>query len=174
MSAPPSIHDLRDSLPQVGRLEQILLSAERKGAITSVQEVTVRVGTGLDGDHHCSRPRKLAPKRQVTAIQAEHIAVIGALSGHPDLEAHTLRRNLVISGIPLLPLKTGRFRVGEVLFEGSGPCDPCSRMEKALGPGGYNAMRGHGGLTLKVLEGGVIRVGDAVVRVEKTDEDEAG
>ncbi len=35
-------------------------------------------------------------------------------------------------------------------------------MEENLGPGGYNAMRGHRGITVKVLQASEIQVGDLV------------
>ena len=85
------------------------------------------------------------------------------LSGHDAVAPATLRRNLVVSGIPLAALRGRRFRIGDVLLEGTDACDPCSRMEAALGPGGYNAMRGMGGLCARILEGGTLRRGDAVL-----------
>jgi MOSC domain-containing protein YiiM len=101
----------------------------------------------------------------VTLIQAEHLPVIATLTGHVSVPPEWLRRNLVVSCINLLALKDRRFRIGAVLLEGTGLCQPCSRMEEVLGPGGYNALRGHGGITARVVNGGSLCVGDRVVHV---------
>jgi MOSC domain-containing protein YiiM len=68
----------------------------------------------------------------------------------------------LVEGVNLLSLKGKQFRIGEAVFEYSGECHPCSRMEEALGVGGYNAMRGHGGITARVLSSGEIKTGDTV------------
>lgn len=161
-----TIADLRKGFPRAGRLEWIGLSSKPRGEIVEVQEATLETGRGLVDDHHAKgRPSA----RQVTLIQWEHLSVIAALLGADRILPATLRRNLVVAGIPLLALKDRSFRIGETLLEGTGPCEPCSRMEGALGLGGYNAMRGHGGITARVLVGGAIRIGDPVEFVDTLD-----
>jgi len=100
--------------------------------------------------------------RQITRIQQEHLPVIAQLARVASVDPVGLRRNLVISALNLLALKSARLRLGDALLEIVGPCQPCSRVEEAIGPGGYAAMRGHGGVTARILEGGAIRVGDGV------------
>ncbi|HMB55757.1 MAG TPA: MOSC domain-containing protein [Arenimonas sp.] len=146
-------------LPRPGRVRWIGLRPQRDVAMNEVLAVVAETGKGLIGDRYNSA----SGKRGITLIQAEHLPVIATLAGHAEVAAKTLRRNLVVEGIPLIALKERRFRIGEAVFFGTDSCDPCSRMEDALGPGGYNAMRGHGGLCARILEGGCIRVGDAVV-----------
>ncbi len=119
-------------------------------------------GIGLAGDRYAQRPRGGASSRQVTLLQSEHLPVIAALARHPSVAPEQLRRNLVVAGINLLALQRVRFRIGDAEFEGTGPCHPCSRMESVLGFGGYAAVRGHGGITARVLVGGWLRLGDDV------------
>lgn len=141
-----------------GRIEAILVRPERRASPVSVERASVS-GSGLTGDH--------APegKRALTLIQAEHLPVIAALAGLDHVDPALLRRNLVVSGLNLLGFRKARLRVGTAVIEVSGPCPPCSRMEAALGHGGYTAMRGHGGVYAGVVEEGVIAVGDVVTPV---------
>ncbi len=150
---------LMATLPRAGRVRWIGLRPARDVAMNEVAGVEAIAGAGLVGDRYGSG----SGKRGITLIQAEHLPVIAALSGHGSVAPALLRRNVVVSGIPLVALKERRFRIGTAVFEGTEECDPCSRMEDALGPGGYNAMRGHGGLCARILESGRIMVGDELV-----------
>jgi MOSC domain-containing protein YiiM len=154
------IKELLAVIPQDGKLEWIGLRPAHRVPVRGVTSVCAEAGRGLIGDRYAESP---GTKRQVTLIQAEHLPVIARLSGHASIPPEWSRRNLVVSGVNLLALKDRQFRIGTVLLEGTGLCHPCSRMEEVLGPGGYNAMRGHGGITARVLESGELHVGDALV-----------
>ena len=162
MTLPPAdseLGKLMATLPRPGRVEWIGLRPARGQAMASVEQIEAVTGKGLVGDRYASG----SGKRGVTLIQAEDLPVIAVLSGHASVAPALLRRNVVVSGLPLIALKERRFRIGDVVLEGTGECDPCSNMEKALGPGGFNAMRNHGGLCARIVEGGVFRLGDAVI-----------
>lgn len=152
-----TLADLAATLPQVGAVAWIGVRPGRRAPVAVLDAVEAIVGRGLAGDRHAS-----GGKRAVTLIQAEHLEALGRLLGASAPDPGVLRRNLVVAGINLLALRRRRFRVGAAVLEGTGPCEPCSRMEEALGPGGWNAMRGHGGITATVVTGGLIRVGDPV------------
>ena len=157
------IMQLIATLPQQGRLEWIGLRPARRAEINVVQQAELITDYGIKGDRSAER---IGGKRQVTLIQAEHLPAIAACAGLDEVTPEMLRRNLLISGINLLALKDRTFRVGEALLEYTGFCSPCSYMEEVLGAGGYNAMRGHGGITAKIIKGETISLGDHVLSID--------
>ncbi len=164
-----NINDLFDVFPRPGRVAWIGIRPERRGPVSVVSNVTVSDKKGLVGDHYSGQ----SGSRHVTLIQAEHLPVVAALTGRDSLDPALLRRNIVVSGLNLLALKDHQIQIGNaesepVILQITGQCHPCSKMETALGPGGYNALRGHGGMTAKVIREGVISVGDEVVVLAAT------
>jgi MOSC domain-containing protein YiiM len=159
----PVLHDLLATLPQRGRVEWIGVREARLVPMRVLEAAELTIGRGVSGDRFSGG---VESKRQVTLIQAEHLQVIAGLLGRERIDPALLRRNIVVSGINLLALQRAKFGLGEVVLEGTGGCHPCSRMEHALGTGGFNAMRGHGGITARVLTSGAVRVGDEVHLIE--------
>jgi len=157
-----TIRDLNKP-PQIeGRVEAIVVRGSPRDAARTVNATLAVAGIGLADDRLGQRGEAELSTRQVTLIQAEHLSVIARLARVDVVDPVGLRRNLVISGINLLALKNARLQVGGAVLEVVGPCQPCSRMEETIGPGGYAAVRGHGGMTARVLVGGPIAVGDVV------------
>lgn len=158
-----TLRDLTKNFAQAGKLEAVYLRPARGVTSRQMQQATLAVGRGVKGDRTADKAND--SKRQVTLIQAEHIAVIAALMGKIHIDPAILRRNLVVSGINLLAAKSlfkdqvMQLTIGDVILEVTGSCEPCSKMEIALGKGAYNAMRGHGGVTARIITGGEIVLG---------------
>jgi MOSC domain-containing protein YiiM len=144
---------------RAGKVDWIGLRPARRAAMVEVRAAELSPERGLVGDRYS----RAGGPRQVTLIQAESLHTIASHLGLETVSPADLRRNIVTSGINLVALKGRRVRIGAALIEVTEDCHPCSRMEEAFGVGGYNAVRGLGGVTARVLEEGVIGVGDAVV-----------
>ena len=126
------IQTLMRTMPQQGRVTFLGVRPGKGEPMHVSEALEARPGAGLTGDRFAAR-RTL---REVTLIQQEHIDAVASILGLDSLDPAILRRNIVVAGINLLALKTSEFSVGDVRFRGTGLAHPCSKMEKALGPGG--------------------------------------
>lgn len=147
-----------------GELVWIGLRPSRKAPMITPGFASLISQQGIEGDRY--HTQRNGP-RQVTLIAAEDIAAIASFLGKDIIAPELLRRNLVTSRINLIAMKGCSFRVGSTILETTGECAPCSQMEENLGPGGYNAVRGRGGLTARIIEGGKIRIGDSIERLDR-------
>ena len=136
------------------------------------------IPTGLEGDRYAteqgawSRVRKEIP-RHISLIELETLTEI--LERHDvNIPFAVTRRNLLTTGVELNPLVGKRFRIGDVLVEGVELCDPCARPGKLSGNpvlqgkqrpelGGFKTLlETRGGLRVRIIETGVLNVGDAI------------
>ncbi len=152
-----SLAELLQIFPYAGEVMWIGVRPAKGEPMIVVDEVLADTRSGLMGDRYNGN----SGRRQVTLLQYEHLAVLESMLGK-EIPPEVLRRNLLIKGVNLLALKNCKFKIGAAVFQMTGLCHPCSKMENKIGSGGYNAMRGHGGINAQVLQGGLITVGDKV------------
>ena len=157
MSEKLTLKQLIKNLPQQGKVEWIGVRPEKRKPLKTLEKVTV-IERGLEGDHYSGR----SGNRGVTLIQAEHVDAIASLLHKDKIDPLDLRRNIVVSGINLLALKEREFKIGTAVLKMTGLCHPCSRMEETFGTGGYNAVRGHGGINARVVTPGEIKLNDRI------------
>lgn len=148
-----------------GELIGIYLTPEKATPLRPVPEARAVAGKGLDGDRYgtlrgtFSKAGKAS--QQVTLIECEAVEAVARDYG-VALDYSESRRNLVTRGVPLNHLLGREFTVGSVRLRGLKLCEPCAHLEKLTRPGIEKALRHRGGLCAEIVEGGVLKVGDAI------------
>jgi MOSC domain-containing protein YiiM len=139
-----------------GSLERIWLKRAKGSVMDSAPAATLENNGGLRGNAN------RGGRRQVTIIsQSRWAELMDALGA--DLPPSTRRANLMVSGIDLENSRGRVLRVGPARLKINGETRPCEQMEAAHA--GLEALmreRWGGGAFAEVLDGGEIRVGDAV------------
>lgn len=150
-----------------GTVEAIFITAEGSAPMQRVDEVRA-VSGGLEGDRYLLRTGywTSVDECQVTMIEGEALDEIAA-AGSISVSNGEHRRNVVTRGVTLRELAGARFRVGDALLEFDRPRPPCRYIESLTEPGMTRALAARrGGICVRVVEEGTIRVGDAISVVD--------
>lgn len=141
-----------------GYLRGIATRPARRAAMITHAGAVIHPSAGVSADFG-RRPGR----SQVTVLSEE--AWGAACEELGALLPWTMRRaNLFVSGISLQPLAGSRIVIGEVVLEVTGETDPCHKMDEAhAGLRRALSPLGRGGVRCRILSGGKIAVGDAIV-----------
>jgi MOSC domain-containing protein YiiM len=125
---------------------QAIYIVPSKGQVPQAVNVVRAVpGKGLEGDRYYlgrgSFSRWPGARRAATFIEWEAIEAVHREFGI-DLDDGRHRRNLVTRGVSLAELQGRTFRIGTAVFRGDGPCAPCRYLERLVGPGLFDALKG--------------------------------
>jgi MOSC domain-containing protein YiiM len=149
---------------QIPHLQAIYVCASAGEPMQPRASAEVLAGRGLAGDRYCLGTGHWHPVEscEVTLISADDLRrARRRLDVQLDNGRH--RRNLVVAGLRTRDLEGRRFRIGSALFAWQRPRPPCGYLNQLTGENLARALRTNSGVCLSTLEGGVIRVGDALV-----------
>jgi MOSC domain-containing protein YiiM len=147
-----------------GTVEQVFVAAAGGETMRAVDAVQARAGRGLEGDRYATRRGYWTDvdECQVTLIAAEDLDAITESSGVAVQDGQH-RRNIVTRGVDLRALAGRTFRIGEATFAFDRPRPPCRYIEAITQPGMTRALAARrGGICARVVESGVVKVGDAI------------
>jgi len=157
-----------------GRVVSIHLDKEASAPMESVGDVRAVPGRGLEGDRYYLGTGFYSEKsspggREVTLIEIESVEALDGGLKNSDGERYGIklaavdsRRNIATSGVPLNHLVDREFWVGPVRMRGTRLCEPCKHLDELTQPGVMAGLIHRGGLRARILNEGVIRVGDVV------------
>jgi MOSC domain-containing protein YiiM len=146
-----------------GRLIGIARRDAHRAPMEELQVGSVSIERGLERDHKGAK----FPRRQITVMSIEAWQAANAeladLAGSALLPWTTRRANFLVEGVELPRAKGGLLKIGPVELEVTDQTVPCGRMDEAH-KGLLKALRSdwRGGVTCRVVQGGMVEIGEAV------------
>jgi MOSC domain-containing protein YiiM len=138
----------------MARVKNLFRAPKKHLPMEELSEVQVVDDAGFESCAH-GRP---GSKRQVLLVDRETLEAM-------DLQPGMIRENITTDGLNVNSLQLGQqLRIGEARLEVSMVCTPCDQME-TIRPGLRKELWGRRGMLCRVLEGGVIRRGDAIEKL---------
>lgn len=133
----------------------------------SFAELTFVAGRGIAGDRYCLDnesgfySHKPEEGRQVTLFEVETLEALER-DAKILLSPADHRRNVTVEGVPLNHLVGRKFWLGPVLLEATRLSVPCRHIEEIVGKAIFDPLINRSGLNCKILNDGIVRVGDLV------------
>jgi MOSC domain-containing protein YiiM len=133
----------------------------------AMPSITLVAGKGIEGDRYMIGneagfySHKPEEGRQVTLFELETLTALQR-DHRIELGPEEHRRNVTVEGVPLTHLVGRRFWLGETLLEATRLSIPCRHIEEITGKAIFDALINRSGLNCKIIQGGVVNVGDVV------------
>ena len=135
-------------------VHKLFRAPKKRLPMEELLEVRVLGNSGFDGCAH-ARP---GGNRQVLLVDRETLEAM-------ELAPGIVRENITTDGLNVNSLAIGQqLRVGKTRMEVAEVCTPCDQMEK-IRPGLRKELWGRRGMLCRVIEGGIIRRGDAIEKI---------
>jgi MOSC domain-containing protein YiiM len=139
----------------MAKIVHIFRAPKKRLPMEELEEARAITNVGLEG---CAHARPGGGPRQVLLVDRETLEAM-------DLRPGIVRENITTEGMDVNSLAPQQeLRIGEVRLQVSEICHPCDQLEK-IRPGLRREMRGRRGMLCRVLEGGMIRRGDAIEKL---------
>lgn len=118
--------------------------------------LTLLTDIGIEGDRHAGE------HRAVSIVCTGELARAAADLGIEQIDGLRTRRNIVVDLDELPRTHGAEFSIGDVRLAVWRDCAPCNLMDETFGDGASTALRQRAGITASVVQGGTVRVGDAL------------
>ncbi|MDG2095156.1 MAG: MOSC domain-containing protein [Phycisphaerales bacterium] len=151
----------------MGEVLGIWISTETGGDNQPLETVLAVAGEGLVGDRY---RRSGKPDQEITLIESEQLDWFQQEHGMTFPPAQT-RRNILTRDIRLNELVGRRILIGGAVIEGMRLCEPCKTLQERTGLPVLPAMINRGGLNCRIIQGGEIRIGDAIDQIRENAKD---